>query len=146
MADEDSQQYNGVNIMNDDDDDVVQQSSNKPGRRGNKKKGMLKDDLQRMMIGFGENEEPRDDTMELMELYVIEFITNLSRRAMSRSARGGFSTIQLKDLLKVIEDDEKKFLRVPYLLTGIQSMDIKKIQREMDPTVGNNANKGLLNA
>lgn len=99
-----------------------------------------------MMIGFGESGEPREDTVELMELYVIEFITNISKRAMSRSQRGGFSNIQLRDLLKVIEDDEKKFLRVPYLLTGIQSMDIKKIQREMDPTIGNNANKGLLNA
>jgi hypothetical protein len=80
-----------------------------------------------MMIGFGESGEPRDDTVELMELYVIEFISNISKRSLQRSQRGGFSTIQLRDLLKVIEEDEKKFLRVPYLLTGLQSMDIRKI-------------------
>ena len=33
------------------------------------------------MIGFGECEDPREDTIELMELYVIEFITNISKRA-----------------------------------------------------------------
>ncbi|CDW87722.1 UNKNOWN [Stylonychia lemnae] len=145
MADDDSFQ-NGVNILNDEEDDQIQMSSSKPGKRGVKKKGLLKDDIHKMMVGFGECEEPRDDTMELMELYVIEFITNISKRAQQRSQRGGFTNIQLRDLLKVIEDDEKKFLRVPYLLTGIQSMDIKQIQREMDPTIGNNANKGLLNA
>lgn len=81
----------------------------------------------KMMIGFGESGEPREDTVELMELYVIEFINNISKRALQRSMRGGYNTIQLRDLLKVIEDDEKKFLRVPYLLTGLQSMDIRKI-------------------
>lgn len=99
-----------------------------------------------MMIGFGENSDPRDDTVDLMELYVIEFITNISKRAQARSQRAGFGNIQLRDLLKVIEDDQKKFLRVPYLLTGIQSMDIRKLQKDMDPTLGNNSNKSLLNA
>ena len=52
---------------------------------------------------------------------------------MARSQRSGFNNIQLRDLLKVIEDDEKKFLRVPYLLTGIQSLDIKGMQKKIDP-------------
>jgi hypothetical protein len=100
-----------------------------------------------MMVGFGESGgEPREDTLALMELYVVELIGNVSRRAQARSQRAGFASIQLRDLLKVLEEDEKKFLRVPYLLTGIQSMDIRKIQREMDPTAANNTNKSFLNA
>ncbi len=38
-----------------------------------------------MMYGFGEEREPRDDTLELMELYVVEFITNLAKRSLQRS-------------------------------------------------------------
>ena len=37
-------------------------------------------------------------------------------------------------MLKVIEEDEKKFLRVPYILTGVQSMDyFKNLQEGGDP-------------
>jgi hypothetical protein len=44
----------------------------------------------------------------------------------------------------VIEDDDKKFLRVPYLLTGLEAIDIRKIKKQMDPTnQGNDLNKAL---
>ena len=82
-----------------------------------------------MMYGFGEEREPRDDTLDLMELYVIEFVSNLAKRSLAKSQRGGFNSIQLRDLLKVIEDDDKKFLRVPYLLTGLEAIDIRKIKK-----------------
>ena len=37
------------------------------------------------MYGFGEDKDPNEETLELMELYVIEFISNVSKRALSRS-------------------------------------------------------------
>jgi len=89
-----------------------------PGRRGAKKKSLLKDELARMMHGFGEVDNPRDDTLELMETYVYEFITNVIHRSLTKSQRGGFAQIQIRDLLKVIENDQKKFLRVPYIHRG----------------------------
>jgi len=39
----------------------------------------------KMMIGFGECDEPREDTLELMELYVIEFISNVTKRSLAKS-------------------------------------------------------------
>lgn len=94
-----------------------------------------------MMVGFGECTEPRDDTIDLMETYVIEFISNISKRSLTKSQRSGFNSIQLRDLLKVIEDDEKKFLRIPYLITGLQSMD--KYKKQIDPVSSNAGNKNL---
>lgn len=39
---------------------------------------MLFGDLvSKMMRGFGECDEPKDETLELMEAYVYEFINNL---------------------------------------------------------------------
>jgi hypothetical protein len=38
-----------------------------------------------MMYGFGEDPEPREDTLELMETYVIEFLSNISKRALEKS-------------------------------------------------------------
>jgi hypothetical protein len=88
------------------------------GRRGAKKKGFLKEDLTKMMQGFGESAEPRDDTLDLMEAYVFEFINNVIHRSLARSQRAGFAQIQVRDLLKIIESDEKKLLRAPYIITG----------------------------
>jgi hypothetical protein len=71
-----------------------------------------------MMHGFGEVDNPRDDTLEMMETYVYEFITNVIHRSLAKSQRAGFAQIQIRDLLKVIESDQKKFLRVPYIHRG----------------------------
>ena len=57
------------------------------------------------MQGFGECSDPRDDTLELMEAYVYEFITNTIHRSLARSQRAGSAQIQVRDLLKVIEND-----------------------------------------
>ena len=48
---------------------------------------MIKADfiVRNMMYGFGEDKDPNEETLELMELYVIEFISNVSKRALSRS-------------------------------------------------------------
>ena len=72
-----------------------------------------------MMYGFGEERDPNEETLELMELYVIEFISNVTKRSLQRSQRSGYNSIQLRDLLKVLQDDDKKFLRTPYFLTAL---------------------------
>ena len=64
-----------------------------PGRRGAKKKSILKDELARMMFGFGDVDNPRDDTLDLMETYVYEFVTNVIHRSLARSQRAGFAQI-----------------------------------------------------
>lgn len=89
-----------------------------PGRRGAKKKGILKEELAKIMQGFGECTSPRDDTLELLEAYVYEFITNVVYRSLSRSQRAGSAQIHIRDLLKVIESNKKMFLRVPYVIIG----------------------------
>ena len=74
--------------------------------------------VSKLMRGFGESGEPRDDTLELLESYVFEFINNLVQRSLQRSQRGGYAQIQVRDLLKVLEQDEKKYLRMPYIVTN----------------------------
>lgn len=69
------------------------------------------------MYGFGDNETPSNDTVELLEQYVIEYIQNIAILAYKRSKRRGFNDIKLKDLLHVIKHDKKKFYRVPSLLS-----------------------------
>lgn len=116
----DNKEVENVSVIDDVDEDDAEYDYQYPvrGRRGAKKKGFLKEDLTKMMQGFGETSDPRDDTLDLMEAYVFEFINNVIHRSLSRSQRAGFAQIQVRDLLKVIESDEKKLLRAPYIITG----------------------------
>jgi hypothetical protein len=50
-----------------------------------------------------------------MEIYLIDFLSSILKNAYSRSRRAGYNKIKLRDLLKVIEYDQKLFLRVPTL-------------------------------
>lgn len=69
-----------------------------------------------MMSAFGET-EAKEDTLDLMEVYVYEFINNVVHRALAKSQRAGFVNVQLRDLVKVLKQDETKFMRIPYIIT-----------------------------
>jgi hypothetical protein len=83
----DDNKGDNLSVIDDVDDDEGEYDYQYPvrGRRGAKKKGFLKEDLIKMMQGFGETAEPRDDTLDLMEGYVFEFINNVIHRSLSRS-------------------------------------------------------------
>ncbi len=79
------------------------------------------------MYGFGDVENPDNETVELLEQYLMEYIQNISLLAFKRSKRRGFNEIKLKDLLYIIKNDKKKFYRVPSLLSFYEIL--KKTKR-----------------
>jgi transcription initiation factor TFIID subunit 13 len=90
------------------------------------------------MYGFGDVENPDNETTEFLELCVIEYIQNVALLAYKRSKRRGFNEIKLKDLLNVIKNDKKKFYRVPSLLSFYEIL--KKTKKRLD---SNMTKKGL---
>ena len=68
---------------------------------------------------------------------MFEFINNTVHRSLARSQRAGFAQIQVRDLLKVIEKDEKKLLRAPYIITG------QTIQQKYNKNSDKFANGGM---
>ena len=87
-------------------------------------------ELKTLMTGFGDNEHVDNESVQLLEEYVIEYIQNVSILAYKRSKRKGFNEIQLKDLLYVIRNDKKKYYRIPILLSFYET--IKKTKKKMD--------------
>ena len=69
------------------------------------------------MYGFGDDKKPNENSVELLEIYVEEFISNLVTRAARRSQRWGNNLVTVADVLRVLKQDDKKYLRMPYLLT-----------------------------
>jgi hypothetical protein len=90
------------------------------------------------MFGFGDVESPDNETTELLEQYVIEYIQNIALLAYKRSKRRGFNEIKLKDLLYTIKKDKKKFYRVPSLLSFYEIL--KKTKKRLD---SNLSKKGI---
>jgi hypothetical protein len=87
-----------MNVVDDDaDTEIYQQetpnyhyfykSGKSGGRKGKNKGGPFREDLRRLMFGFGDNEFPNEGSLDLLEIYVEEFIVNLVVRTARRSIR-----------------------------------------------------------
>ncbi len=66
------------------------------------------DDISRMMYGFGDDQEPLQESIEYMEQVAIGFIDQLLKKSMERSSTRGFhNKISKDDLLFVLKDNKK---------------------------------------
>ena len=60
------------------------------GRKGKGRGvGPFRDDLKKLMYGFGDHYDPNESSVALLEEYVEEFIVNLVSRTSRRSQRHG---------------------------------------------------------
>lgn len=89
-------------------------------------------ELKTLMTGFGDNEHPDNESVALLEEYVIEYIQTIAVLAYKRSKRKGSNEIQLKDLLYIIKNDKKKFYRVPILLSFYETIKKTKDKMKME--------------
>ena len=88
-------------------EDVVVESAH------SKKKKYFTRELRYMMHGFGDDLNPYNETVDLVEDLVVEFITEMSLKAMDLGKKG---KIHVDDLLYLIRRDPKKYARVRDLL------------------------------
>ena len=82
-------------------------------------KFILQKELREMIIAFGDFEEVSKETVQKLEIYLIDFLGSVLKEAYRRSKRAGYNKIRIKDLLKVVEYDERLFLRIPALYRSI---------------------------
>ena len=85
-----------------------------------------------MMYGFGDDLEPLNETKELMEQYLIEYIANLSKRVLARSMRGGHDCMQTGDAIFILRDNAKTYYRIPHSLEISKIINRKKIDKSTD--------------
>ena len=72
------------------------------------------------MFGFGDSQTPNEASLDLLETYAEEYITNLVMQSHRRSQRHGANNLRLGDILHVIRGDQVKFMRMPYIITSLQ--------------------------
>ena len=130
---------NPVKVVDDDDNNsdnndaqmhYIPTRVGRGGRKGKQKGGPFREDLRKLMFGFGDDKNPNEATVDLLEIYIEEFVINLVAQSMRRSQRHGTNSIRLPDVLNVIKHDEKKFFRMPYILSTQE--EINKARANID--------------
>ncbi|XDB53633.1 hypothetical protein AB1E18_007150 [Capra hircus] len=92
-----------------------------------KRKRLFSKELRCMMYGFGDDQNPYTESVDILEDLVIEFITEMTHKAMSVGRQG---QVQVEDIVFLIRKDPRKFARVKDLLT--MNEELKRARKAFD--------------
>jgi Transcription initiation factor IID, 18kD subunit len=73
-------------------------------------------EVRAMMYGFGDDREPRADSIKLMEEFVLEYVTGLVGKATDVAAMQRRDRPDVTDIKFVIRKNRRQLNRVRYLL------------------------------
>ncbi|XP_055300191.1 transcription initiation factor TFIID subunit 13 isoform X1 [Sitodiplosis mosellana] len=107
-----------------DEDDIAdpQLGSTTSGR-----KRLFSKELRCMMYGYGDDQNPYTESVDLLEDLVIEFITETTHRAMEIGRTG---RVQVEDIVFLVRKDQRKYARVKDLLT--MNEELKRARKAFD--------------
>lgn len=91
------------------------------------RKRIFSKELRCMMYGFGDDQNPYTESVDLLEDLVIEFITELTHKAMEIGRTG---RVQVEDIIFLVRKDRRKYARVKDLLT--MNEELKKARKAFD--------------
>ncbi|KAI9559112.1 hypothetical protein GHT06_015899 [Daphnia sinensis] len=106
----------------DDDESDLHYGSTSSGR-----KRLFSKELRCMMFGFGDDQNPYTESVDLLEDLVIEYITETTHKAMETGRTG---RVQVEDMVFLVRKDTRKFARVKDLLT--MNEELKKARKAFD--------------
>nr|CAD7459873.1 unnamed protein product [Timema tahoe] len=91
------------------------------------RKRLFSKELRCMMFGFGDDQNPYTESVDLIEDLVIEFITEMTHKAMEIGRTG---RVQVEDIVFLVRKDQRKYARVKDLLT--MNEELKKARKAFD--------------
>ncbi|XP_074642603.1 transcription initiation factor TFIID subunit 13-like isoform X1 [Tubulanus polymorphus] len=92
-----------------------------------KRKKIFSKELRCMMYGFGDDQNPYTETVDVLEDLVIEYISEMTKKAMDVGRPG---RIQVEDIIFLIRKDAKKYSRVRELL--MMNEELRKARKAFD--------------
>ena len=100
-----------------------QSTSDREGPPPPKRKRLFHRELKYMMHGFGDDANPYSETVDLVEELVVQFITEMTVKAMEVGKSG---RVHVNDIIFIIRKDPKKYSRVKDLLMMKEQIDKAK--------------------
>ena len=80
-----------------------------------------------MLFGYGDDQNPYTESVEFLEDLVIEFITDMTVKAMDIGRQG---KVQVEDIIFLVRKHPKMYARVRELLT--MNEELKKARKAFD--------------
>ncbi|EPS73719.1 hypothetical protein M569_01036, partial [Genlisea aurea] len=95
-----------------------------------RKRGMFQKELQHMMYGFGDDQNPLPETVALVEDIVVEYVTDLVHKAQDIATKRG--KLLTEDFLFLIRKDLPKLNRCTELLSMNEELKQARKAFEVD--------------
>ena len=93
-----------------------------------KRRGLFTEDLRRIMYGYGDDADPLKETVNIVEDIVIEYISEMTQKAMEQGGEGHKGKVHVNDLLSLVRRHPRKYARATELLRV--DREIKKAREE----------------
>lgn len=94
---------------------------------GSQRKRLFTKELRCMLYGFGDDQVPYTETVDLLDDLLIQYITDMTIKAMSIGKKG---RVHVEDIVFLIRKDPLKYARVKELLT--MNEELKKARKAFD--------------
>ncbi|KYB29258.1 Transcription initiation factor TFIID subunit 13-like Protein [Tribolium castaneum] len=91
------------------------------------RKRLFSKELRCMMYGFGDDQNPYTESVDIIEDLVIEFITEMTHKCMEIGRTG---RVQVEDIVFLVRKDPRKYARVKDLLT--MNEELKRARKAFD--------------
>eukprot|EP00112_Aurelia_sp_Birch-Aquarium-sp1_P009586 Seg2094.1 transcript_id=Seg2094.1/GoldUCD/mRNA.D3Y31 product="Transcription initiation factor TFIID subunit 13" protein_id=Seg2094.1/GoldUCD/D3Y31 len=108
-------------------DEAEHEVAGASGDSAAKSKRLFRKELRCMMYGFGDDEVPYTESVDLLEDMLIAYITEMTQKAMQIGKKG---RVHVEDMVFLIRKDPKKYARVKELLT--MNEELKKARKAFD--------------
>ncbi|KAL3532958.1 hypothetical protein ACH5RR_006479 [Cinchona calisaya] len=95
-----------------------------------RKRGVFQKDLQHMMYGFGDDQNPLPETVSLVEDIVVEYVTDMVYKAQDIASKRG--KLLTEDFLFLIRKDLPKLNRCSELLSMNEELKQARKAFEVD--------------
>ncbi|XP_057516739.1 transcription initiation factor TFIID subunit 13 isoform X2 [Amaranthus tricolor] len=93
-----------------------------------RKRGVFQKDLQHMMYGYGDDQNPLPETVALVEDIVVEYVTDMVHKAQDIASKRG--KLLTEDFLFLIRKDLPKLNRCTELLA--MNEELKQARKAFD--------------
>ena len=97
------------------------------GYNEERRKRLFGKELRCMMYGFGDDQNPFTESVDMLEDLVIQFIGDISIKAQEIGKNG---KISVEDVLHCVKRDQRKYARVRDLLS--MNEELKKARKAFD--------------
>jgi len=122
-----SQHNTSMDHSQSEDEHEVEQDIDIIKNDGTDRKRLFSKELRCMMYGFGDDQNPYTESVDFIEDLVIEYVTEMTVKAMDIGKTG---RVQVEDIMHLVKRDSRKYARVKDLLT--MNEELKKARKAFD--------------